>query len=454
MTLPQSQGDKERRSGVATQGNLRRRFVSGVSWNVLGTVLAQGSVFATNLLIANQLGLQSFGEFSLLQNTALTLSAIAQVGTGATVSRYVAQYRATDPARAGRILGFCTLFTLLTGLTVSFLLFVLSGQLSTGTLNAPQLSGGLKIMAAYLLFSVMAGYQTGALTGLEAYPRIAKLGAMHAIIHIAVAFIGVWFYGLPGALWSLVISLIVRWLLHHQAIRWEARKFGIRITYVIEKDERDVLLRFSVPAALGGSTSMLAFWLVNMMLAKQPMGFLQLGLFAAALNLQTIVKFVPSIMASVGGVLLNSHFDADDRTLFRRSYWMNVGATTVAVGFAGLAVILLSNFLLSFFGEGFAAAKPIVKILVAAAFIEAVMVSLYQLVYALERMWWSYFGITVPRCLVILTFASLLIPQIGAAGLAWAHLLGSLTCLCSMIYFVRSNRGHLGRQAGYGCMDG
>jgi len=38
------------------------------------------------------------------------------------------------------------------------------------TLSAPQLSGGLKIMAVYLLFSAMSGYQTGALAGLEGYP--------------------------------------------------------------------------------------------------------------------------------------------------------------------------------------------------------------------------------------------------------------------------------------------
>ena len=80
--------------------SLRQRFLRGVSWNLVGTSLAQGSVFAANVMIANRLGPQVFGEFSLLQNTALTLGAIAQVATGITATRYIAEYRASDPEPA------------------------------------------------------------------------------------------------------------------------------------------------------------------------------------------------------------------------------------------------------------------------------------------------------------------------------------------------------------------
>lgn len=430
-------------SVVDTQGSLRERFFTGVSWNVLGTVLAQGSVFATNILIANQLGPGLFGEFSLLQNTALTLSAIAQVATGATATRYVAQYRSTDPARAGRILGFCTLFTLLTGLIAGFLLLLLSDWLSAETMNAPQLSGGLKIMAVYLLFSAMSGYQTGALAGLEGYRRIARLGALHAIVHIAVVAIGVWLYGLPGALWALVASLVVRWWLYHEAIRQEAKRFGIRIAYVMQKDERSVLLRFSLPAALAGATSMPALWLANAILVQQPSGFSQLGLFAAALNLKTLVTFVPSIVTSVGGVLIHSHSDHTDRTLFRRAYWVNVSASATVVAFTGLVIFFMSDFLLSWFGEGFEQARPLVAILIVAAIVETLMVSLYQLIYSLEKMWWSFFAVTMSKDLVIAVSAFVLIPRLQVVGLAWAHVLGWSIALFAVVCFLRKHRRQL-----------
>ncbi len=443
MGSPHRQGDGQQPSPECPRGSLQQRFVRGVSWNVLSTTLGQGSAFAASLIIASRLGPQLFGELSQLQHTALTLSALAQVATGATATRYVARYRISDPARVGRILGFCALFTLMTGLTAALLLLLLSDWLSAKTLNAPQLSGGLKVMAAYVLVSAMSGYQTGALAGLEGYRRMARVGTLHAIVHIALAFIGVWIYGLPGALWALVASLILKWWLYHRAIRMEAKRFAISISYVLQNDERSVLLHFSLPAALPGLTSMPALWLANTFLLQQPGGFSQLGLFAAALNLKTLVTLVPSIVSSVGGVLVQSHSGETDGTRFRTTYWANVFASAVAVGLAGVTVYLLTDLLLPLFGAGFTPARPVVEILILAAIVETLMVSLYQLVYSLERMWWSLLVVTLPRDLVIVTSAFLLIPHMQVAGLAWAHVLGWSTAFLAVLWFVRAHRERL-----------
>jgi O-antigen/teichoic acid export membrane protein len=435
---------KDRESPLPpSKSSLRRRFVSGVSWSVTGTLLDQSSLLLVNIVLANKLAPQLFGEFSLSLNTALTLSAIAQVATSATASRYVAQHRTVNPSRAGRILGFCTLFTFLTGIAASLFLFFLSDWLSTVTLRAPQLSSGLKIMAMYLFVSAMSGYQTGALAGMEGFRSIARLEFIHAIVRIAFAYLGVSLYGLTGALWAVSLSLLVKWFLYHRAIRHEAEKNSIQITYVMQREERNVLLRFSLPAAIAGSTTMPAYWLANSFLAQQPSGLSQFGFFAVALNLNAIVRFVPAIVSSVGGVLVNSYFGQNDKNLLTKTYWTSVYASVAAVGLASLGMFLFSDFILSFFGEAFGSAQQIVNILIGAAFIETVMVSLYQLVYSLGKMWWSYFAIAIPRSLVIVVAALLLIPNGQAVGLAWAYLLGSSTALCATLYFVRKHRSQL-----------
>ena len=412
------------------QASMRQRFVHGVSWNLIGTALAQGSVFAANVVVANLLGPQSFGEFSLLQNSALTLSAIAQVATGVTATRYIAEYRQSDPARAGRIIGFCSLFTSGTGLLAGLILFLLAGWLSIFTLNAPQLSDGLKIMALYLVFSAMSGYQTGALAGLEGYRHVARLGVIHSGIHMVCCVTGVWFFGLLGALWGLVASLAVRWWLYHVAIRVEARLQGIQPTYSIEKAERDLLWRFSLPAALSGLTSMPALWLANTFVVQQPGGYVQLGLFSAAFSLRTAVILIPTALNAVGGAIISNQIRAANGSHFRQAFWSNVmmlaASSVVGVGL----MIFIGPSLVAWLGKDFQEAVKPLRLLMLSVLAEAIAIGLYQVIQTQERMWWSLIAVSIPRDGLIVIVAYMLASSQGATGLAVAYLAGWTFAAC------------------------
>jgi O-antigen/teichoic acid export membrane protein len=427
------------------QVSLRQRFIRGVSWNLVGTFLAQGSVFAANIVVANRLGPESFGEFSLLQNTALTLSAIAQMATGVTATRYIAEYRASDPDRAGRIIGFCALFTLATGLIAGLLLFALAGWLSTTILNAPHLSDGLKIMAVYLVFSAMSGCQMGALAGLEGYRRIARLGALHGMIHIALCAACVWFYGLSGALWGLVASLVVRWWLYHVAIRQEAAILGIKPAYVMHRHERGVLFRFSVPAALAGFTTMPALWLANTFLAQQPDGYTQLGLYSAAINLKAAVMFLPLTVNTVSTSLINNQLGIGQKARYRRVFLANTFVTAGSALFGTLVAVTFGGYFLKLFGAEFEKASDILLVLMLAVVPESLMISLYQIVQSREKMWWSFFAVALPRDVLVCGLAFVLVPSMAAAGLAWSYLLASVVALCPVIYFVWKSDVYLSR---------
>jgi O-antigen/teichoic acid export membrane protein len=54
--------------------------------------------------VARVLGKVSFGEFGLIQATLGMAGMMAGLGLGATGTRFVAQYAATDPDRAGRMI--------------------------------------------------------------------------------------------------------------------------------------------------------------------------------------------------------------------------------------------------------------------------------------------------------------------------------------------------------------
>ena len=65
-----------------------------------------------------------FGAFSMTQSTVLTVANIAQFGLGYTVTKYAAEFRASDPAKVGRILGLCWIISLGAGIVAALGLFV------------------------------------------------------------------------------------------------------------------------------------------------------------------------------------------------------------------------------------------------------------------------------------------------------------------------------------------
>ena len=292
--------------------NLRSRLQHGISWNIVSAIFTQGSVFLTNVFVANLLGKEVFGEFGMIQSTLLTMSGIAQVATGMTATKYVAEFRSTNKEKAGRILGLCSAFTFITACIACLLLLVGAPWLATTTLKAPHLSRGLMIASGFVLFSVINGYQTGALAGLEGYRALARAGVIQGGVHLAVCTLSAWYFGLDGVLGGLTFSAFFRWYIHKRALHLESCKHSIAIIYTNFWLERKILFGFALPAAISGFTSMPALWLANSFLVRQSEGFAQIGLYSAANTFRTIVMFLPILLNSVGMSLLNNQIGSRD----------------------------------------------------------------------------------------------------------------------------------------------
>src|SRR5712691_2179953 len=144
----------------------------------MAAVCTQGSTFAISVIVANALGRQIFGEYAMIQSTLLTLAPIAQLATGYTVTRYVAEFRSTDRDRAGRTLGLCSIVSASAACVAALALLAGAPWLAADILQAPHLAPGLLLVAAVVLFTVMNGYQIGALAGLEAYRDLATEGSV------------------------------------------------------------------------------------------------------------------------------------------------------------------------------------------------------------------------------------------------------------------------------------
>lgn len=422
--------------------HLGGRFGRGVFWNLVGTVFAQGSVFITAIILARVLGREVFGELGMIQSTLLTLTSIAQVSTGLTATKYVAEFRDADKARAGRVLGLCSVLTLVTGATATVLLVVSAPWMAEHVLAAPHLAVSLAISAAFVLFSVMNGYQIGALAGLESYKSISVYGALLGVAHLAVCGLGAMFWGLHGALVGMAVSALLRWGVYGLVLHREINKQGITIQRKEGLKERDVLYRFALPAALSGLTAMPAMWMGNALLVRQPDGYSEMGLFIAANNVRGLLIMMPTLLNNVGAAVLNNKFGNKDSDGYFGLYSANV-KVTAAIALIGAAMMaMLSGVIPKWYGmEPSASSTWLILILSVAIIPEALAVSLYQLIQTSERMWISFFLVALPRDLSMICLAIILIPMWGSVGWALTYTLSwgiALAVIVALVFRFKS----------------
>ncbi len=402
---------------------LRDRWATGVFWNLFGAITSQGSVFLANVVIANLLGTSRFGEFSIIQSTALTLGGIAQVATGNTATKFIAEFRSTDKGKAGRVLGLCSALTAATGCLGAFVLLVGAPWLADRSLAAPQLAGDLQLASAFVLFSVINGYQLGALAGLESYKAAATAGIGQGLIHIGICIVATWKWGLAGAVSGQALSAVSRWALFHLALRRESGKQGIRLRYRSIFEEKRIISGFALPAALTGISALPALWIGNTFLVRQPGGYSQMGLYGAANTLRLAVLFVPVLLNNVSISLFNNQRGIGNAGGYRRIFWINLAIVSASTCFGAAIVSVFGRILLGIFGAKFQDAYPILLILMLSTILEGVGTAANQIIQSNSKMWMSFWVTALPRDIIFVVLSYILTANSGAIGLSLAYLI-------------------------------
>src|SRR5258708_12805579 len=84
--------------------SLRARFARAAFWSTGGSVSAQLGAFVSTIVCARILGPVDFGKLGIVRSTVLMFGTFAGLGLGAAASKYVADYRPTNPQRAARVI--------------------------------------------------------------------------------------------------------------------------------------------------------------------------------------------------------------------------------------------------------------------------------------------------------------------------------------------------------------
>ena len=427
----------------ARQPALHTRLMAGVGWNLIATVFNQGSTFAIAIIAARILGRQGFGEYAMVVSTLVTASGFAQLATGYTASKYVAEFRIRDKARTGRVLALCRTISLVTAVLGASALIGGAPWLAAHALNAPHLALPLALGSGYLLFSTINGYQMGALAGLEDYRGLAAAGVMSGVATLLAVSFGAWKFGLVGAIAALGAAALVRCLAHAWWLRRGLRNESLALGGQGMWQEARVLWRFALPAAISGFFSMPAIWFANSILVHQKEGYAAMAVYSAATSIRLLVLFVPNVINTVSLSILNNEKGNGDPRRYGTVFRFNV-LVIVAVAFSAATFVgVFGGRVLQLFGRDFGSGKAVLWLLLASTLPESASIAVFQYIQSNEKVWLSFFAIVVPRETLLVVLAYLLTPQHGALGMGLAYLGAATYGLLSHVAVAAWTRGRL-----------
>lgn len=411
-------------------------------WSFLAAVVARGANLIALAICARVLGQMEFGQVAAIQSTVGMFAPLASLGLALTTTKFVAEYRYTAPERAGRIVALSLCAAAVAGGLMTLALILLAPELAARGFANVALRKQLVESSGLLFLGVIEAVQSGALVGLEAFSRIAKLSAWSGLFSIPVTALLAQQYGTSGAIAGLTIALAISCVLNAVVLQAECRRSGIRVTLAGCASEKSVLVSFSLPSYVSGIIVAPVTWISTVMLVQQPNGFAEMALFSAADRFRYILIFVPMAVSRIAMPALSRFHAARDHSAYKSTFRWNLGFSLLATVPAALLCCVLAPRLLSLFGKAFEPGWPVLALLAISA-IPTVLNTQLGAALLSNGNAWARTGVDGLLAVTFLAAASYAVPRWNAAGLAGAFLVAYSTASLVLWLRLQQNQARL-----------
>lgn len=413
------------------------RLAKGAFWSIAGGLISRVLGLASSILVARMLGKEGFGQLAIVYSTLGMFGPLAGFQLGLTSTKFVAEFRETDPAKAGRIMALSGVVAWSTGAISALILILVAPWMALHTLAAPHLGGLLQISAVVILFGALSGAQIGALAGFEAFQTIAWLTLLSGVASFALMVGGVYWGGLRGAVCSLVVSAALTWILNHWALRREAARAGVPLILSGTIREWRVLWRFSLPSVLASMAHGPTSWVCNALLVNQVNGYAEMGIYSAANQWRTAILLLPSIIGPMLLPILSNLRGKKDHGRYNKALWYNVLLSVALAMAIAIPLAVFSRRIMSAYGEGFREGGWVLVLMLIVGVAMAANSIVGQGIASAGKMW-TDFLLYVFQAGTLLLLALLLVPSHLAIGLAGATAVSYVLLVVAKCVYVRN----------------
>jgi O-antigen/teichoic acid export membrane protein len=420
---------------------------SALSWSILATAISQGGTLVASIVLGHVLGVRDFGLYAFFQSGVNVAFTFVQSSFGLMATRYVAEYKDHEPLRALQISVLGRRASLLLGLALAVPL-VLLGVHANADMSFGVIVAFVLLSLVVLPAGAVSQFQVGVLMGLHAWKRAAIVALGYVAAIIVMATIGAWLGGAAGAWVGLTLALCVRAAIGSAQLR---QSMGLQ-AQAVATDAADwsrLYGNFAVPGLLGAVGFAFCLWFGNYFLLRQDGGKEELGLFAAAYVLRTVIVFVPGQLATAGLALLGRTQASADAGDYHRVLWSSIGISAVVALVLAGAFALLGPRTMLLFGSDFRPSGLLFHSILVGGVVEALASAAYQSLPGRARMWRSFFLVAIPRDTTFMVCCLMLIPSMKSSGLAIALLASQAVGLLGIVV-ANLGQGLVGRSLQHG----
>lgn len=424
---------------AALYSNIKQRMTRGALWTLTGTAFGKLLVLAAGVACARLMTKTTFGELGMVRSTINMFIVFGAAGIGVTATHYIARFRHDDTSHAASIVRLSNGFAWLMGACFMVLMAVCAHPLACRVLHAPHLYSSFLLGGLMLMGATLNGALNGILSGLEDFKAIAWCTLCGCVAEALLMTLGAWQFQLEGAVVGYGLGIIVLYACYRHAVRRALLRAHIPTHHVtIRKDDWQLLLRYSLPAALSALTVTPVFWALRTMIVRHD-GYSELAVFEAADQWKVAVMFVPAAISQIALPILSSMRQANTfRQTLRLHLWLIGGIATLL----SLLMILAAPVLMACFGKDYG--DNATMMLLALSVVFACMANVIEMaIYSLGKMWTAFtfnIGWGIVTCIIAwLLMAGWHGAAASAAAILAAYLLKTLS-MGLFVCFISSKR--------------
>ena len=386
------------------------------------------------LLVTRTSGAEAWGIFALCMALLNITSILSRFGVDTAVLRFVAQMK----GKMGEVKGIYfqgISLVLFLSILFSVLLFFFSNIVAELVFQKPHLTAYFKIISFVLVPFTIIHVNVQVLRGLKKIKEFAFFQHVSKFLFAIIFFLLlIKFYNfdqftLPvyAFNFAVIIVMIVSFLVVFKKFR------GIQLKRIFTNKE---IVKTSFPMMLSSSVLLLMAWSDTVMIGIFKTE-VDVGIYNVALKLAMTTGIVLGAVNSIVAPKLSETFNNDRMDEFRKL----IKQSTRIVFFCTLPILiillLLPEFLLSFFGTEFLIAKNTLLILLIGQIVNAMSGSVGFILQMTGREK-VYQNILLLTLVINITLNIILIPKFGIEGAAIASAFSLLLWnLCSVFYIYR-----------------
>lgn len=393
------------------------RKARGPGAQTLGASLAsQGLTLITGVIAARALGAEGRGTLALLWLVPATLVLLGGLGIPQATTYYVAR----ESRHARSVVKISARITMMLALGLACAYGIGLWILATGSdHHFSTLDGFLSLALVPMLLAQNLG--VAALLGRERYRAFngARLGPVfvYAVVSLFLLAVG------QATLTSILAACLAAWGMG-AIVTWYLLNHYLPTDDGALDTTREEIVKFGLRGVIG-SVSPIDDVRVDQLLVGLILDARALGLYVAAVAFCNLPRFVAQ---SIGSVSFPRIAAARDSVLAWGlvGHYLKLGLAAIGIT-VGALVLVVPSLLPFMFGDEFADAVPLGRILLLSAFFLALHRLLTELARGLGHP--GYGSITeAVNALVFLVCAFLIFDPISAKGVAWAVLAGGVVC--------------------------